>query len=296
MNNNKHPVMQITLVEVHGSAPRNAGAKMQVWNGGQSGTIGGGELEFRVSRTARDMLQQKNVLPVLLDFALGPVLGQCCGGFVRVLIEPAQKKHPSDTKMAVLTCLKTGKKTLQAANSKRARILVLDENHNASSKLNALDQCCFVLEQPADKAVPVYVFGGGHIGAALIKILQPIDFDLHWIDARSGFAGKDIDDPLLVAETAPGAALFVILTHCHDLDYQLCRCILQKPELAFCGLIGSKTKQKRFVRRLYDDGLSDEQIKQLTCPLGLPGIGGKSPAEIAVSIAAQLLQNKKETN
>ena len=293
MSPHNRPQVQITLVETQGSSPRNAGARMYLWDNGQSGTIGGGELEFRVSAIARDMLLQKKALPKLLDFPLGPVLGQCCGGFVRVLIEPSPENISTSADMAVLTCLQTGKKTLQPQSGPAGKIEILDKNQRACPKLTALDECRFVLEQPAIKPRHVYIFGAGHIGSALIKVLEPTGFKLHLIDGRKDYGDDNSDDPVQRAIEAPANALFVILTHCHDLDYQLCRCILQKSGLQFCGLIGSATKGARFVTRLKADGLSQKQISKLTCPLGLRNIGNKDPAEIAIAIAAQLLQKRE---
>lgn len=272
----------ITLAEVHGSAPREVGTKMLVWARGQSGTIGGGELEYRLCRQAREMLLDDSQLPVLAEFPLGPVLGQCCGGFVRVLMEKNPKQPINSQQMAVQTCLQTGNKSLLHPTGPKGSVEIIDKQQ-------------FVIEQPSSNLPRVYIFGGGHIGTALELVLQQIELELHWIDSRSGLAQnvQIADNPVAVAEAAPANSLFVILTHSHDLDYQLCRCILQKKQLWFCGLIGSQTKRARFLSRLSQDGLTEKQIQALTCPLGLPGIGGKHPSEIAVAIAGQILQQMK---
>jgi xanthine dehydrogenase accessory factor len=279
----KKPAIVITLVAVSGSAPREAGAKMLIWNGAQTGTIGGGELEFRLQKLAKEMLQQPSMRPVLQDFPLGPVLGQCCGGFVTAMLEPLGTHCFGDEKMSVRTCLASGEKTLITVDGDNAEITVC-----ASKK--------YVVEPPRDKQTSIYLFGAGHIGAALAKILLDMDVDLHWIDNRKEMLEpvQVCKDPVQQAKQAPDNALFVIVTHSHDLDYKLCRCILAKSQIRFCGLIGSDTKRARFIQRLQKDGISEKQIGQLTCPVGLDGIGGKHPTEIAVAITGQLLQKMKE--
>ncbi|MCF6291852.1 MAG: xanthine dehydrogenase accessory protein XdhC [Robiginitomaculum sp.] len=274
----KKPAIVITLVEVQGSAPRNAGVKMLVWNDGQAGTIGGGELEFRLQKLAKEMLKQPIMQPVLQNFPLGPLLDQCCGGFVTAMLEPLVDHCFGDEKMSVQTCLSSGEKTLIAVNDDNAEIIITADKQ-------------YIIEPPCQKPPSIYLFGAGHIGAALAKILLDMDIDLNWIDNRPEMADlvQVCEDPVQQAKQAPDDALFVIVTHCHDLDYQLCRCILEKSQIRFCGLIGSDTKRARFVQRLQKDGISEKQIEQLTCPVGLDGIGGKHPTEIAVAIVGQLL-------
>ena len=80
------------------------------------------------------------------------------------------------------------------------------------------------------------------------------------------------------------------MTHSHRLDRDLVEAILRRGDFAYCGLIGSRTKRRRFESRLEAKGLSEELLSRLTCPIGIPGITGKRPAEIAVAVAAQLLQ------
>ncbi len=292
----------ITLCQVEGSAPREAGTKMLVWTGGQFGTIGGGELEYRLIQAAHEMLSARTKQPQLADYPLGPVLGQCCGGFVRALLEPLDQSATdwltqwSIRKTALLTDVRTGEKASRPADGPSGSIAVLDQDQAAHSKLLPLDHCRFVLEQMPTPLPPVWVFGAGHIGVALHNILSRLDVDLRWVDDRKGQAeqAEHSTDPVRQASTAPDDALIIILTYSHDLDYELCRAVLSRDHVRLCALIGSKTKRTRFVARLKRDGLSQKQIARLTCPAGLPGIGGKHPDEIAVAIAAQILQTIKD--
>ncbi|HFB54999.1 MAG TPA: xanthine dehydrogenase accessory protein XdhC, partial [Hellea balneolensis] len=88
----------------------------------------------------------------------------------------------------------------------------------------------------------------------------------------------------------------LVITHDHDLDYQLVRTILRREHVPYCGMIGSKTKKVRFLKRLQHEGLTGKQLSRLTCPIGISGIKGKEPEIIAASVAAQLLQIIGETD
>jgi xanthine dehydrogenase accessory factor len=133
------------------------------------------------------------------------------------------------------------------------------------------------------------------VGTELASIVTGLDFELHWFDSRKDYAkaAKWSADPVAEIAKAPANARFVVLTHSHDLDYALCRAILSRSKLVYCGLIGSNTKRARFVAKFRKDQLDEGQISRLTCPAGLPGIGGKAPREIAIAIAGQLLAQTK---
>ncbi|MDP1736578.1 MAG: XdhC family protein [Caulobacter sp.] len=139
------------------------------------------------------------------------------------------------------------------------------------------------------------LFGAGHVGQAIARAFAPLPFALDWHDSREEAAGPGVavhDEARLVEiAAAVGEADYVlILTHNHDLDYQLTRAVLTAGGGRYTGLIGSDTKRARFLRRLRDDGVSEATIARLTCPIGLPGLKSKAPEVIAVAVAAQLLQ------
>jgi xanthine dehydrogenase accessory factor len=139
------------------------------------------------------------------------------------------------------------------------------------------------------------MFGAGHVGQAIARAFAPLPFALDWHDSRAEAAGPGVavHDEARLVEIA-GAALeadyVLILTHNHELDYQLTRAALSAGGARYCGLIGSDTKRARFLRRLRDDGVAEAAIARLTCPIGLPGLKSKAPEVIAVAVAAQLLQ------
>lgn len=146
------------------------------------------------------------------------------------------------------------------------------------------------------------IFGAGHVGAALVRALSLLDVRITWVDCRPELFSGDLPPrvtPLVVeeGEDLPGAAqqaqpgtYFLVLTHNHDLDYAICEAIFQRQDYAYFGLIGSATKRARFEHRLVARGLDPARLAELTCPIGIPGIGGKEPAVIAASVVAQILQ------
>ena len=102
------------------------------------------------------------------------------------------------------------------------------------------------------------------------------------------YDGRDVIEAV---DAARDSAFHLVMTHSHQLDLALCEAVLRRGDFAYLGLIGSATKRARFEHRLREGGLDDAALARLTCPIGVPGITGKSPPEIAVAVAAQLLQN-----
>lgn len=249
------PAVLVTVSRTQGSAPREAGAWMAVWPGEQVGTIGGGHLEWDAARRAREALAGGVTTAWELRVALGPTLGQCCGGVVELRFEPV-----SPTEADVL----------------RARLAP------------ALD--------------PVALFGGGHVGQAIVRALAPLPFGVQWIDSRDGVFPERLppsvttehSDPVheAVRDLPPGALVLIMsFSHAEDLDI-VAACLLRRREsgdLPFVGLIGSKTKWATFRRRLAERGFSDAELDQVSCPIGIPGIVGKEPDVVAASVVAQLL-------
>lgn len=258
------PAVLVRVASTQGSAPRDAGAWMGVLADAVVGTIGGGHLEFEAIARARAQLAASadstgllaKSAPLQLRFALGPSLGQCCGGVVCLSLERVSAgdlpglAHTLDTRLT-----------------------------------------------------PVALFGGGHVGQALARVLAPLPFRLSWIDSRDGVFPPDVpariacehSDP--VQSAVPGLApqsrvLIMSFSHAEDLEI-VAACLLRQrrqADLPYIGLIGSKTKWAVFGHRLEARGFSAAELAQVTCPIGIPGIAGKAPDVIAVAVAAQLLQ------
>ena len=144
----------------------------------------------------------------------------------------------------------------------------------------------------------MWLFGAGHVGRALAKVLAELSFDVIWLDSRfDGFppeipAGiRHVVAPQLAdkVDEAPPGTLFLVLTHSHQLDLDICDRVLRRGDFAFLGLIGSATKKARFLSSLKGHGHGAAALERLVCPIGLAQIPGKQPMAIAVSTAAQLL-------
>ncbi|HED13394.1 MAG TPA: xanthine dehydrogenase accessory protein XdhC [Gammaproteobacteria bacterium] len=165
-----------------------------------------------------------------------------------------------------------------------------------------LGQCCggstsLLFERLQPTQVRIALFGAGHIGQALLPILATLPVQLFWIDERtellqlSGLPNINqiSEAPIPWISQLPAGVFYLVMTHSHALDLVIVEAVLQRGDAAFLGLIGSVTKSRRFRLQLRQKGFTKEQIKQLHCPLGLTTVPGKSPAEIAVSIAGEVI-------
>jgi xanthine dehydrogenase accessory factor len=193
-------------------------------------------------------------------FALGPSLGQCCGGVMHLgfeLVQPAQ------------------------AGALRHRLQA---------------------EQDA-RRMPVVLFGGGHVGRAIVRALEPLPVRVHWIDSRDQVFPEALAPQVwaehsapvqdAVRDIAPGSRVLVMsFSHAEDLEI-VAACLKrlrERDDLPFVGLIGSKSKWAAFRHRLEARGFAPELIDRITCPIGVAGVVGKEPEVIAAAVAAQLMQ------
>lgn len=247
------------LVQVHsvrGSAPRECGAWMAVFADAVLGTIGGGRLEWDATAHARTLLEQESPSLQSVRYALGPSLGQCCGGEVQLQYRRVSAADGPELAQA-LQCVR----------------------------------------------MPVALFGGGHVGRALVRVLADLPVQVQWIDSRDEIFPAAVPSHVQcehsapvqagVADVAPGARVLIMsFSHAEDLDV-VAACLARqraRADLAFVGLIGSKTKWAAFRSRLRARGFSEAELDFVTCPIGVPGIHDKRPEVIAVAVAAQLLQ------
>jgi xanthine dehydrogenase accessory factor len=154
------------------------------------------------------------------------------------------------------------------------------------------------IETIREASRPLMLFGAGHVGQAVASALAPLPFSVRWIDSREGvFPGGlpasiravRADDPAAEVARADADCIYVVMTHSHQLDEDICLQVLRRGDFAWLGLIGSATKRRRFVHRLEQRGAEPAALERLVCPIGLAGIRGKQPATIALSLAAQLM-------
>jgi xanthine dehydrogenase accessory factor len=163
---------------------------------------------------------------------------------------------------------------------------------------NAAGEPTFI-ERLDDEFPAVWLYGAGHVGQALARILVDLPLRLTWIDSRAELFPETLGagvrvlhdaDSLATVSEAPVGTYFIVMSHSHPLDYALCHALLERNDFAWLGLIGSMSKAARFRSRLTRAGLGTDVIRKLVCPIGVGGIESKWPAAIAVAIAAQLMQ------
>jgi xanthine dehydrogenase accessory factor len=312
----------VTVAGVRGSAPREIGAKMIVTARETIGTIGGGQLEHQCTQIAVEQMQETGAYGsqrLQRRFPLGTNCGQCCGGIVDILFERVasssivwlkelKRLHDERRPVVVVTPLTegTGKylvtedRCIHSADEvscpghviAAARQIIID---NDGAQL--LDD--FLLEPILQTDFHIAVFGAGHVGAATVDVLSRLDCHIRWIDGRRKVFPAQLPENVTAVESAnparevaamPPGTHYLVLTHSHPLDYEICEQVLQRGDFAYCGLIGSVSKRRRFERAMHKQGMSGFLLKRLICPIGVSGIASKKPADIAVAVAAELLR------
>ncbi|MGI9498412.1 MAG: xanthine dehydrogenase accessory protein XdhC [Geminicoccaceae bacterium] len=315
------PATLVTIADAKGSSPREAGVKMLVTETDSAGTVGGGNLEHEAIRIARSMLAEDRKENLLRRFALGPALGQCCGGNTQLLFEPvvappddwldplrafARTKKPSVLTSAIDgetsgKLMVTLEKTIGAADPgllTSARAL-LKKAGNAGARLwTDTAGKTYLLEQNPGHHGDVLLIGAGHVGKALADVLGTLPFAVTWADNRPEQYPDDIAANITVRCTphleqvidqAAKDTIYLVMTYSHDMDFALCARVLQRGDFRYLGLIGSKTKRARFEKTMQDLGIDQALVDRVVCPIGMPSISSKQPAVIAVATAAQIL-------
>jgi xanthine dehydrogenase accessory factor len=296
----------VTLVDARGSSPREAGARMIVRpDGGFTGTIGGGALEWMALADAQALLAHRDAAPMRrFDRALGPDLGQCCGGRVGVRLERFDTKD-REWVAELAAAERNGPIATVAAveNGRRLRrLLASDETVPTQPGLPREEPA---VEYFGTRTTALYLFGAGHVGRALVMALAPLPFAVTWIDPRPGafpphipanVTNRTEPDPVPALAAAPDGAFVAIMTHSHALDLELTVAALTLGRFPYVGLIGSATKRNRFVSQMRKLGIADDAIGRLICPIGLTAIHDKAPAAIAAGIAVQLLIMREQAS
>ena len=247
--------VRVEVTEILGSAPREVGASMVVTPFGSTGTIGGGALEWQAMKSARLLLHQPSQKRTTSQ-ALGPGLGQCCGG--RVTLETTVYTK-SD-----LDHVRNHSNQTRAENTLR-KVLIFGAGHTGLAVMLALTP------------LPFYrVWIDSRPGA----------FPLQFPNTTT-VNGEDVLPQLA---KAPEGSFVLVFTHSHALDFEIVEAALRMARFPFVGLIGSRTKKQRFENRLRSTGISDQAMTRLVCPVGQTSIKSKHPAAIAAGIAVQLLE------
>ncbi len=247
------PVARVLILRARGSTPREAGVAMLVTDTQTIGTVGGGRLEWDAVARARALLAAGEA-SAALEIPLGPAIGQCCGGHVALAIERGDE--------GLLARIEADERAALAA-------------------------------QPA-----VLLFGAGHVGRALARALAPLPLSVRWIDGRAEEFGPSVPETVAAVVShdweseiagAPAGAACLVLTHSHALDSLIVAAALERDDFAYVGLIGSRTKRRRFEGGFRDIGMSEARIARLVCPIGGRFARDKRPEVIAAFAAAELL-------
>ncbi len=307
------PQILISVVGVAGSVPREAGARMLVSSGEVWGTIGGGALEHVCVEQARALLARPGERARAQDYPLGPLLGQCCGGKVRIALErltaadrdwleSALSFEKDGVDYSLVLPLNAAPRAAHAGwpqDQGEASVILLDQDGAPLAQQNK-GAWTSRIECVRPRARRVCLLGGGHVGAALAGILKTLPVRLDWVDSREGAEGggpigagyggaRLSDDPMQEVRFAAPNTAFVILTHSHALDFELVAAALGRNDALYVGVIGSRTKRQRFLNGLEAAGYSEDQRARMICPIGAIGLSSKEPSVIALAVAAELM-------
>ena len=278
---------RVVVAAVEGSSPREVGASMLVWESGQSGTIGGGSLEFAALSRAREALAKGEALFVQ-RMALGPVLGQCCGGAVQLWTEVYDAPPLADAGVVA-----RGPGAMPLAVK---RVLAMARGQGVVPASGLVQG--WLVEPVAKARRDLWVWGAGHVGRAVVSVLVPLpDVAVTWVDITAdrfpdqlpdGVVALPVAQPERAVALAPDLADHLVLTYSHALDLELCHRLLSHG-FRSCGVIGSATKWARFRARLLALGHSPQAVARIDCPIGEPSFG-KHPQAIAVGVASRFLR------
>ena len=250
------PAIVVVVLGSHGSVPRNSGTRMLVSASETTGTLGGGPIEAKAVIEARALLQSGSA-GRSIHYTLGPAIGMCCGGTMTL-------------------------------------------------GFTRLDTQALAAWPEPRPLFHLQLYGAGPIGRAVARLLSTIDCRVDWIDEQEAMFPNALFDgafwpghmhtiaiePLEdEVRNAPPEAYYLVLTQRHELDLKITEAILRRGDFGFVGLMGSRSKREQCVHRFEEHGVPGERIARLTCPIGLPGIRGKEPELMALSILAQLLHD-----
>ncbi|MFN4129047.1 MAG: xanthine dehydrogenase accessory protein XdhC [Paracoccaceae bacterium] len=285
-------VARVVIAAHDGSSPREAGAAMLVWQTGQSGTIGGGALEWAATAEARAMLATGGHR--LQRVPLGPALGQCCGGAVTLLTEVYDAGCLPVAEAGVVARSVNGRDMPLAVKR------LLDQARGQGVMPGPQLLQGWFVEPVMAPARDLWIWGAGHVGRALVGVLAPLpELAITWVDVAAdrfpdaipqGVTALPCLDTALLVGHAPRDAEHLVLTYSHALDLELCHRLLGHG-FARAGVIGSATKWARFRSRLAALGHAATEIARIDCPIGDPALG-KHPQAIAIGVAQAVLSHK----
>lgn len=288
----------VTMAAIRGSSPREAGARMIVNPDGTfTGTIGGGTLEWKAIAIAQASLANPNASKAeARGFALGPELGQCCGGNVELIveiIENSQRAAFMEFARREAAGHLTTRGRLSAENGVEREIVDQPMEPGSAAFAGGV-----LTEGFGDDRRELYLFGAGHVGRALALALAPLPFAVTWLDPRpdafpthvpNNVSLKHFEEPAAVLGGAADGSFVLVMTHSHPLDLAIVHAALADGRFPYVGLIGSRSKRARFARQLAVAAVPAERIAGLVCPIGVAGVHSKAPAVIAAATVTEML-------
>ncbi len=321
-------IARVVIIATDGPTPRAAGTAMLVWSDGAAGKIGRGEAERRSIEIAREMIARRCAVapgeePAWLRtrerFTTGEVLGEITGGTIEVLIEvfgraecaalalrPANVAGSRSGCGYVGRCVRSGERSIRLGSETaglpaewQAGVVQLARRpHARLARIPSASGDDVLIERLEPPRPPFYVYGTGLVARALVSLLAGLPFEVIWIDTAPGRFPAEVkagvrtvtsEDLEETARSARDGAFHAVMTADHDQDLAVCRQILRSGRFHYLGLIGSRLKRERLVRRLVADGIDTVALDRLSCPIGLAQIKSKQPSVMAIGIAAQAL-------
>ncbi|WP_339717174.1 xanthine dehydrogenase accessory protein XdhC [uncultured Sneathiella sp.] len=314
----------VTVGRVKGSTPRDMGTNMLVTSSKSMGTIGGGRLEYLAIDAARNMLREDEKTAEILNVPLGPELAQCCGGHVDILlgklaVEDAYNifNQLNEENAILLSCWTASSCHRQIITADDSRIY-LDQVIQSAIKRRLTSPGVEILSSGTEAETEftliqslhesefhLTLFGAGHVGKAVVRTLSQLPCTIDWVDERPNEFPDYIptnvrkivtESPISAIPGRPIGGYYLIMTHSHQLDLDICEALLkQRSDARYIGLIGSTTKKAKFYKRLATRGFSTANIDRITCPIGLPELEGKQPAEIALGVATDIMKRHRKS-
>ncbi len=315
----------VTVAQVKGSAPRDAGARMWVNASGAHDTIGGGRLEQQAIEAARQILVDGGRLRrQTIRYPLAARLGQCCGGVVWLAFEYLDQRDLAWCNALELALANGGPVRRQVVVSlggvdaagfvdqgtSDVAIIAADGRviypsdgacvpvaaAPGGNQISCWDERSGLLvDVVGGPALDVVVCGAGHVGRAIVRLLGELPVRVVWLDPRDDWWPPAIPDNVVClqgdaddVQECPDNAYWLVLTHSHALDLEIIEQVFRYKPFMFLGLIGSATKKARFVSQL-QRRFEPELVSRMHCPVGLVATSSKLPSVIAVSVVAQLL-------
>ncbi|MBN2616150.1 MAG: XdhC family protein [Bacteroidales bacterium] len=307
--NEDQPVMLMTVMEWHGSSPGKTGFKLAVSADGQlTGSIGGGAMEHRLVERAKKELKQKQSLKPYLLFqdhepdAEENKSGLICSGNQTILFYPLNMDHMPVVEQISKTTEQQTKGVLNLTPGK----IFFEEGKQLKQKVcsQIVSEKEWKYQEQTGMPDTIYIFGGGHVGLAVSKLFRMLDFRVIVLDNRNNlntfeenhFAHEKhiIHYPEAGQYVPEGFNVYVVIvSFAHKSDEQVLKQMLGK-NIRYLGMMGSNKKVSTIYENLTKEGVNPQLFEQVHSPIGVP-INSETPEEIAVSIAAQIIQVKNNS-